>query len=397
MSADPTLQFPQDMQNYNRYSYVLNNPLSYTDPSGFFVNALKKLVKKAGRGLRSIGRSIRSALDNPYVRIALSIAVGIVTYGTVIDFTAIANLGTLGNVIAGAAGGFAGGFVGSGGDLKAAVIGGLTGAAAGFIGASTQFGPIVDGQALITTERVIAHGVVGGAAAEAQGGKFGQGFVSSAFTKAVSGRIQALSKSDPIAGGVAAAVVGGTASKLSGGKFQNGALTAGFQYLYNQVSSELAPYGRKRTEAILTTDQAKLRGIGVGPLGAEQPISAREIAGLKALGGLAVTVITVGYGSTIYAVAGTAGTRLWIIYDSALTTAGAAVNSAQIAATNLGLQSLGYSAPAVAYASTPLGQQHIVDFSTELAGGNGSYPSSPPGAVGFGINKAAQAVYNEFK
>lgn len=34
-SADPILQSPFNAQNYNRYSYVLNNPLKYTDPSGF--------------------------------------------------------------------------------------------------------------------------------------------------------------------------------------------------------------------------------------------------------------------------------------------------------------------------------------------------------------------------
>lgn len=35
MSADPTVPDPTNGQNLNRFSYVLNNPLSYTDPSGF--------------------------------------------------------------------------------------------------------------------------------------------------------------------------------------------------------------------------------------------------------------------------------------------------------------------------------------------------------------------------
>ncbi len=35
LSPDPILQSPGNLQNYNRYSYVLNNPLKYTDPSGF--------------------------------------------------------------------------------------------------------------------------------------------------------------------------------------------------------------------------------------------------------------------------------------------------------------------------------------------------------------------------
>jgi len=33
-SPDPYLQAPNDWLNYNRYSYCLNNPLKYTDPSG---------------------------------------------------------------------------------------------------------------------------------------------------------------------------------------------------------------------------------------------------------------------------------------------------------------------------------------------------------------------------
>ncbi len=35
--ADPFIQFPGSSQSYNRYSYVLNNPLTYTDPSGHFL------------------------------------------------------------------------------------------------------------------------------------------------------------------------------------------------------------------------------------------------------------------------------------------------------------------------------------------------------------------------
>lgn len=35
LSADPFVQAPFNGQSLNRYSYVFNNPLSYTDPSGF--------------------------------------------------------------------------------------------------------------------------------------------------------------------------------------------------------------------------------------------------------------------------------------------------------------------------------------------------------------------------
>jgi RHS repeat-associated protein len=37
--ADPVVENPKDAQTLNRYSYVLNNPLSYTDPSGYMCSA----------------------------------------------------------------------------------------------------------------------------------------------------------------------------------------------------------------------------------------------------------------------------------------------------------------------------------------------------------------------
>ena len=37
LNADPVIKDPGNTQHYNRYSYCLNNPLKYSDPSGYYV------------------------------------------------------------------------------------------------------------------------------------------------------------------------------------------------------------------------------------------------------------------------------------------------------------------------------------------------------------------------
>ncbi|RLA47790.1 MAG: hypothetical protein DRR42_17360 [Gammaproteobacteria bacterium] len=44
LQADPFVQSPKNSQSLNRYSYVLNNPLSYTDPSGYFIKELVTFI-----------------------------------------------------------------------------------------------------------------------------------------------------------------------------------------------------------------------------------------------------------------------------------------------------------------------------------------------------------------
>ncbi len=49
LQADPIVQDPLNSQSLNRYSYVLNNPMTYTDPTGYF---------SVGDGLRLVATAV---------------------------------------------------------------------------------------------------------------------------------------------------------------------------------------------------------------------------------------------------------------------------------------------------------------------------------------------------
>lgn len=48
LSPDPFVQLPDFSQNFNRYSYCLNNPLKYTDPSGEWIGIDDLIIAAAG-------------------------------------------------------------------------------------------------------------------------------------------------------------------------------------------------------------------------------------------------------------------------------------------------------------------------------------------------------------
>ena len=105
LSPDPFVQYPGSAQGMNRYAYVGNNPLSWTDPSGYF-------IKKFGRALR---RSLGAILP-----IAVQFVPGMQGWG--------------GAFVAG----FVGGFLSSGNDLRAGLYGGLMASlTAGFTNGAT--------------------------------------------------------------------------------------------------------------------------------------------------------------------------------------------------------------------------------------------------------------------
>ena len=253
MSPDPNIQDPANLQSYNRYNYVLNNPLLYSDPSGYFSwsGFFDGWAHLAGFGNAQLGRIViaiaAAATAQDWVTGMLngateaagevageSTAFSEITYYTQISTPGIAvavpTLTPLGSAIAVSAGGFAGGFVGSGGNFRDGMIGSLT--ALGF----NEVGDLTNGhnpgRDYFGTgqfyENVAGHALVGCASGAASGSGCGRGALSAGtadfFTPLLAKGIYGL---------VETTVIGGTASVLGGGKFANGAETAAFGYLYN--------------------------------------------------------------------------------------------------------------------------------------------------------------------
>jgi RHS repeat-associated protein len=66
LSADPYISEPGNTQNYNRYSYVLNNPLSYVDPSGMIHFHFCSDVYIAPTSLGAVGNDVVGVIGGHY-------------------------------------------------------------------------------------------------------------------------------------------------------------------------------------------------------------------------------------------------------------------------------------------------------------------------------------------
>jgi len=245
LQADPFVQSPTNLQSFNRYSYVMNNPVNLTDPSGYYgINDLKRDV---GNGVSSVN----NALDGASRWTGTQLQGGIRSLDHIFGSDVVSILGTYGAYWVGGAYGVAIFTYENGRANGADKNDAAKGAAIAYVAASYSVG-VGDGYSL--TEVVAIDGTIGGVSSVLQGGKFGNGFVSAGVGAAVGGATNGW-HSD-LARIVAASVAGGTVSEMTGGKFANGAMTAayaavasvGLEHLPNEAGmQEIGPDGKSRT------------------------------------------------------------------------------------------------------------------------------------------------------
>jgi RHS repeat-associated protein len=191
LQADPFIQASTNTQSFNRYAYVLNNPLNAVDPSGFFFKKLWKAIK-------------------PFVGAIVSIIVAVVCP-------------PCGMVVAGMIGGAVGAAVNGGNILKGALYGAIGGAAA--------------------SAGLFASAMWGGIQSEIEGGSFGHGFLAAGIGAMGGG------DSSGWTGFVKAAVIGGVATEITGGKFKNGAAGAAFMYAMAAGVQKIAAGGKQNANS----------------------------------------------------------------------------------------------------------------------------------------------------
>ncbi len=215
LQADPIIQEPYNLQSFARYSYVMNNPLAYTDPTGY---------------------SRWTNFRDRYGRTALAIGVSVwIGYGNFTWLSGNAS-GLFANGYANAAAaGFASGGI-QGGNLNSALTGALTNLS--FFGAGDWAGSHgLTGNDFLGPAHLrgmLAHSIVGCASSVAGGGSCGAGAAGSAFSMFMTPGLSSIGNTTT--GAFAHALAGAAGASLVGGNPLDGALRGASAYLFNQTA-----------------------------------------------------------------------------------------------------------------------------------------------------------------
>ena len=218
VQADVYVQNPTLTASLNRYSYVLNNPLNATDPTGhlvfsLFIGAIVAAAEvEAGLGLILMFFAGYADAASAGASEGNAFKMGLISW---VSYMAFAGIGESFRAASAANAGKAG-LVSFGGlELTKQQVAG----------------------------QILSHSFAGGVMSGLRGGKFGHGFISAFFTKATTNlQLKAAGDlsgfADYFTGATVAATIGGTVSAVTGGKFANGASTGAMQFLFNAAGGK---------------------------------------------------------------------------------------------------------------------------------------------------------------
>ncbi len=226
ISADSVVPEPGMGMAYNRYMYVLGNPLKYNDPSGHWVEWV----------VAAVFYIIGSTTDDPQVRtVSFAVATALLIANPVFTTSSFAGAGVSATSAAAAAAvangaivGFANGYFASGGDFGAAFEGGIIGGITNGVNFAINGGSLFGVDAFFSN--TIARGLFQGLIAESQGGKFKRGFVNDLIGGVGGQYLRATGLDNNI-------ILRGLLSKAAGGSFISGAVQGAISFLNGYTSS----------------------------------------------------------------------------------------------------------------------------------------------------------------
>ena len=265
LNPDPFVQAPEMGQNLNRYTYVINNPLSITDPSGYFFALIfavaAAFVAKISAAVLAMGAYLVAPLATlsweklaylALTRFAMSFAQSLVSGQGVGDA-------------------FASGAIAAATAVLSSGVTSYTDAlrdgANAYLAAGVKLG------------RSAARGVVSGLGEKLRGGSFVHSFSATAITEVTmtikSDYLKAnvevgkdsetkatLGKLDiRVARVLVTATAGGTIAKIGGGKFVNGAATAATFSAINEVYEGVTGFGATADSGNGTVDREDGRAV----------------------------------------------------------------------------------------------------------------------------------------
>ena len=201
LNADENIQDPENTQIYNKYAYVINNPLLYNDPTGEVFGIDDILVAVGVAVFFSVATDYYMNrpvnLENMFQSVVMSLVSAGVSNG-------IGDIFKAGGKIAEALG---------------------------------KTGTII--------ARAGAHAVTQGALSYMQGGNFWSGALAGAFASAAGDLLKLAPKNStirtPIGRFLTGAIVGGIGSKLVGGNFWQGAAIGAVVTAFNHMNHEEPP------------------------------------------------------------------------------------------------------------------------------------------------------------